>query len=138
MTARPGALRNPALVHRAARAVCPAPERPWVDAMFAELDAVEGPARGAWALGALSIVWSVITLRAGALVPAPMWWGIVAALHAVVAFAIGSRTDIEALWVDDDVCLRLAWLSGALLIGLGALAINRIFSQANALPRNRR
>ncbi|MBI5288733.1 MAG: hypothetical protein HY873_07145 [Chloroflexi bacterium] len=108
-----------------------------MDAMFAELESVEGPARASWALGALSIVWAVISLRAGALVPTVVWWGIVGALHAAVAFGIGSRTDIEAAGMDDDVFLRLAWLSGALLIGLGLLAINRIFSQTNALPRNR-
>lgn len=117
--------------------LCPPTERRWLDAMSAEAAVVETDERPRWAAGALGVVWTAIALRARAVVPSPLWWAMLAALHAVVAFAIGSRTDIEAAGLDDDVFLRLAWVAGALLIGLGSLAINRIFSNTDTLPHGR-
>jgi hypothetical protein len=68
--------------YRVARGVCPAAERAWIDAMFAELEAVDEQQRARWALGAFSIAGSGIRLRA-AMVPLSIWVAIVIALQAV-------------------------------------------------------
>jgi hypothetical protein len=119
-----------------ARAACPRTKRGWIDAMFAELDEVDERGRASWTRGAVAITGWAIGLRAGA-VPASIWWGMAIAVHAVVLFAIGSRSDVEALLMDDDVFLRFAWGSGALLVGLGVLAITWIYSHTDTTPRHR-
>jgi hypothetical protein len=124
------------MLHRAARIMCPRAEREWIDAMFAELDDMESSRRSAWTLGAFGIVLSGIRLRA-ATVPLYIWAGIVLASIAVVLFAMGSRTEVEALLMDDDVFLRFAWISGVLLVGLGVLAITWIFNHTDSNPRHR-
>lgn len=136
MTARSGPVPRRGVLHRMARVACPRGERAWIDAMFAELDAVDAPRRAAWMLGAVGVVAWGIRLRAGS-VPASVWWGIVIASHAVVAFAIGSQSDFEGLLMDDDVFLRFAWVSGVLLVGLSVLAINWIFNLTDTRPRHR-
>lgn len=124
------------MLHRAARFMCPRAERDWIDAMFAELEGIESSNRSGWRLGAFSIVFSGIRLRA-ATVPYYVWAGIVLASIAVVVFAIGSRSEVEALLMDDDVFLRFAWVSGVLLVGLGILAITWIYSHTDTTPRHR-
>jgi hypothetical protein len=124
------------IMHHTARFMCPRAEREWIDAMFAELDGMESSHRAAWTLGAFNIAFSGIRLRA-ATVPASIWCGIVLASAAVVLFAIGSRSEVEALLMDDDVFLRFAWISGVLLVGLGVLAITWIFNHTDSKPRHR-
>jgi hypothetical protein len=126
--------RNYGLLHRTARTLCPRGERAWIDAMFAELHAVDAPRRPAWAFGAFAIVLSGIRLRIGS-VPALVWWTMLIVAHAVVIFAIASQTDFEHLRMDDDVCMRFAWVSGGLLVGLGVLAITWIFNHTDRMPR---
>lgn len=138
MTTGPFPGHRRGLLHRLTAMICPASERAWIDAMFAELTAIDGGGvRLRWMLGAAAIVGSVIRLRAALFVPGVLWWAIVVALHAVVLFAIGGNSDFEGLQMDDDVFLQFAWVSGALLAGLVVLAINRIFNHTEATPRHR-
>jgi hypothetical protein len=45
------------LLYRVSRAVCPAPDRPWLDALLGEIEAIDSPhARLAWLLGAAHVV----------------------------------------------------------------------------------
>jgi hypothetical protein len=136
MTASPATLHGIGMLHRVARTACPVDQRPWIDAMFAELDEIDTASRRSWMLGALAIVGSVVSMRAG-LVPALVWWGIVASAHALVVLAIGSRSDFDRWGMDDDVFMRFAWVAGVLLVGLGVFAINRIFNHTDATPRRR-
>lgn len=136
MTAPNATLRPQGILHRTARTVCPRAERGWVDAMFAELDSVDSSRRTGWTLGAFAIALSGIRLRA-ATVPAVIWGGIVLMLGAVVLFAMGSHSEVEALLMDDDVFLRFAWVSGALLVVLGIVAITWIFNHTETTPRQR-
>lgn len=96
--------------------------------MFAEAASMAAEERMRWLLGAVSIIGFVIRSRAAATVPTIVWWGIVVTAHALVIFAFGSRSDVETLWMDDDVFLRYAWVTGVLLLGLCVLAINRTFN----------
>ena len=123
-------------LHQAARIACPRAERTWVDAMFAELDAVDPTRRADWSMGAFAIVLSGIRLRCAS-VPIWIWLAIVLAFSAAVLFVIGSRSEVEALTMDDDVFLRFAWISGGLLVGLGILAITWIYNHTDTTPRHR-
>src|SRR5262245_10537562 len=124
------------MLHRGARTICPRTERAWVDAMFAELDAVEESGRTDWILGAFSIVLSGLKLRAAS-VPLAIWLGIVLAFGAVVLLAFGSRSGCEGLLMVDDVFLGFAWVSGVLLVGLAVLAINWMYNHTDTKPRHR-
>jgi hypothetical protein len=104
--------------------------------MFAELGAIDAPPRMDWTVGAIAIVVSGIAMRA-ATVPAYILFGMLAALGFMVLFALGSRSEVEAFLMDDDVFLRFAWLSGVLFIGLGLLAITWIYNHTDTKPRHR-
>ncbi len=138
MTTGPMSAQRRGLLHRLTAMACPANERAWIDAMFAELTAIDGGSvRLRWMLGAAAIVGSVVRLRAAMFVPGVLWWAIVVALHAIVLFSIGGNSDFEGFRMDDDVFLQFAWVSGVLLVGLVVLAINRIFNHTDATPRHR-
>lgn len=138
MTTGPFPAHRRGLLHRLTAMICPAADRTWIDAMFAELTEIsDGGGRLRWMVGAGSIVGSVIRLRAALYVPAVLWLAIVIAADAVVVFVIGGNSDFEGFRMDDDVFLRFAWVSGALLVGLVVLAINRIFNHTDATPRHR-
>ena len=127
----PEAHDRPTLMHRLARVACPPGQRGWIDAMFAELAAIEPSERRRWAAGAPAMLVAVLSMRVRAL-PAAITWGMLLAAHAAIVFAFGSRSDFEGLRMDDDVFFRLAWISGALFVGLGVLAITRIYSHTEA------
>jgi hypothetical protein len=124
------------LLAHVARAIAPHAERRWIDAMFAELDAVEPERRGQWIRGSLVTAWSAVSMRMRTL-PSAIWGGMVLATSLLVLFSIGSRTETEVLLAEDDIFVPLAWCSGAVLVGLGILAINWIFNHTEAVPRNR-
>lgn len=124
------------MVYRIARLACPRGEREWVDAMFAELECVDETGKAPWMMGALGVAGSAIWLRAGT-VPTVIWWGMAILVAALALFSMGSRSEVEALLMDDDVFLRFAWVTGVLLVGLGVLAITWIYNHTDSRPRHR-
>ena len=122
---------------RIAHAIAPRDDRRWIDAMFAELDAVEPDRRPAWMLGAIAIAWSGVRMRLATL-PRAIWCGIVLAAGAVVASTIASLSETELLVMEDDLYLPAAWAASALFVVFGVLAITWIRNHAEAaVPRDR-
>jgi hypothetical protein len=106
--------------------------------MFAELASIErGSERTSWVVGAAGIVATVVRLRAVSMVPPLLWLAIALSLSGVIVFGFGSRSDVEAAGMDDDVFLRFAWLATASLAGFGILAIIKIFFTPDESPRHR-
>jgi len=127
MSVRSGAGSGVGIVARMARLACPKAERPWVDAMFAELDSVDGGQRSDWASGVIEIVLAAVAIRVRT-VPAGIRAGIACAMCAILLFALGSRAELELVTLDDDVLFQGAMLSGAVSAGFGILAIIWIFN----------
>jgi hypothetical protein len=122
-----------------AMAACPRGERPWIDAMFAELGAIDGPGRRfGWMMGAASVVFAVIHARATTALSGRLRSLMVLALCAAALSGVGSLVGWEGLGIDDDAFLALACLCSVLLLALGALAFGRIFRSPDALAGGRR
>jgi hypothetical protein len=128
---------HPTTFARIARALAPRADRRWIDAMLAELDAVEPHRRSAWIRGALAIAWSGVRMRLAAL-PVAIWSGIVFTACALVASIGASHSETEWLVMEDDVFLPFAWASGALLVAFAVLAITWVRNHAQAaVPHDR-
>ena len=115
---------NGGYLGRLARAACPRAERPWLDALFAELATIEGAwPRRLWLLGAVQLVAARNVERLGAGLVRHLNLAIVAALAGATAAATFSRSGHEALG-DDDVFIGLALVfaaAGVALLGLAGV-----------------
>jgi hypothetical protein len=91
------------LSRRIAIAACPARDRPWVEALFAELDAVDGSwNRLAWIMGAARLVASSGEQRLKSAMKGRTRLPLLFALLAAILSAFMARIDSEALRIDDD------------------------------------
>ena len=134
----PGDPWQPRVLHRIARAFCPPSERPWVDAMLAELGAIEEPGqRRRWMIGVASVVAASIQTNRAAVLSPPKRWALLLALCAAALSGGSALVGYEGLGIDDDGYLVLAVFSSVAFIGLGALAILRIFASRRFLPGTR-
>ena len=121
--------RRAGFVHRAAAAICPQPHRQWVDAMFAELGAIDGPRPGwNWAVGAWRVVLAAIQLRATSAVSLRLRIGIGVALGAALGCGLLSYLDANAVRVDDDLLAVVSGLWLTALAGLAIVAARRVFN----------
>jgi hypothetical protein len=83
-------------LHRISRGLCAPPDRPWLDALFAELETIEtGRGRLLWLLGAAHLVFD--RYLAALLSPSNLFL-----LAAAVLFAWLAITEYEGLAVEDD------------------------------------
>ena len=119
---------RPRLIHRAAAAICPAGQRHWVHAMFAELAAIDGPGhRMSWMLGAASVVLAATQARALTVLSIRMRIALVVALGAALASGILAYVDVQAALLDDDLLAALSAAAAASLFALAAVATRTIF-----------
>jgi cytochrome bd-type quinol oxidase subunit 2 len=110
------------VLHRISRTACPASDRPWLDALFAELDAVESArARLVWLLGAVGLVAGRRAQRLAAMV-SPAW---LASLFAVCAFSFLAFVQYEGFVTEDDWYLAFAAAAIAVLIAVSAINLRR-------------
>jgi hypothetical protein len=125
-------------MYRTIRMICPRAELGWLDAMYAELPAIDDAGtRASWLAGAAGLLATIVQLRAATVVSPLLWIAIVASFAGVVMFAIGSQSDVESAGMDDDVFFRFAWVAAALLVGFSAFAIIKIFVMPDNLRRHR-
>jgi hypothetical protein len=107
------------VLHRLSRSVCPAIDRPWVDALFAELEAIEtGRGRVLWLLGATHLVFDRYV--AALLSPVNLLLLAAAALFAWMAIM-----EYEGLAVEDDWYGPVAAIFVAGLIAASVLNLRR-------------
>jgi hypothetical protein len=107
------------LLHRLSRSACPAGDRPWIDALFAELETIEsGRARLLWLLGAGDLV--LDRYIAALLTPASLLL-----LAAAAVFGWMAVTEYEGLAPEDDWYGVIAAAFTASLIGVSALNLRR-------------
>jgi hypothetical protein len=115
--------RRVEVMRRVALTACPPEDRPWVRAMFAEIDAVEGRwSRLTWVMGAIQFVASR-NLGRGARVLAHR-------LHLAIAFALCASilsvafygAEYEGFGIDDDSFIVLAASFAAISLGLIVIA----------------
>ena len=110
------------VLHRISRSACPAADRPWLDALFAEIDAVEsGPDRLVWLLGAVGLLVNRHLRRVAGMVT-PVWF---ACLAAALAFAWLGFIEYEGLAVEDDWYPALTATSFAALLGVSVINLRR-------------
>jgi hypothetical protein len=114
------------VLHGISRWACPAADRPWIDALFAELYAIESRrARLLWLLGAGSLLIDRFAARiAGALLPRVMRAALLA-LAATAAFAALWLTGYEGLSLDDDFYMAFTAVFIACLFGLSVVHLRR-------------
>lgn len=125
----------PRLIHRVAAAICPAAQRQWVHAMFAELAAIDGTGRRmSWVLGAASIVLAAIEARARTMPSLRMRVAVIVALSAALGSGILSYVDSDAIRVDDDLLAALSVAAAASLVALAAVAARTIFRGPEPAP----
>ena len=110
------------VLHRISRGLCPAADRRWVDALFAELDAIDSlRGRALWLLGAIGIMLDRNVWRlAAAVTPASM-----ACLVAAVCFGALAIIEYEGLALEDDWYGPIAAGFAAGLIGVSVLNVRR-------------
>jgi hypothetical protein len=110
------------VLYRISRSACPAADRPWLDALFAELDAVDSTAgRLAWLLGAVGFVANRHLGRLdGKLV-------LVAAFCFVGSLLLGViwLTGNEIFALDDDLYMAGAAIFASGLVALSVLQLKR-------------
>jgi len=110
------------VLHRISRNACPAADRPWLDALFAEIDAIEsGRARLLWLLGAFGLVTSRYVRRI-LMIVTPSW---LACFVAALGFSWLGIIEYEALAIEDDWYPALATSSFAALLGISILNLRR-------------
>ena len=110
------------ILYRVSRTACPTSDRPWIDALFAELDAVE-PARArlVWLLGALGFIAGRRSRRLTTLL-SPAW---LASLLAVFAFTFLAFIEYEGFLTEDDWYAALAAGAAAILIAASVHNLRR-------------
>lgn len=110
------------VLHRLSRSACPPADRPWVDALFAELDTIEsGRARLAWLLGATGLLADRYARRCFRLLtPAN---GLCFA--ATLVFGTMAVTEYQGLAPEDDWYAILAAIFAAGLISVSVLNLRR-------------
>jgi hypothetical protein len=107
------------VLHRLSRSACPAADRPWVDALFAELETIEtGRGRLLWLLGATHLVFDRYV--AALLSPVNLLL-----LAAAVLFAWMAVTEYEGLAAEDDWYGPIAAIFVAGLIGVSVFNLRR-------------
>jgi hypothetical protein len=103
------------VLHRLSRGVCPAADRPWLDALFAELETIDSRrGRLLWLLGAAGLVFNRYV--SALLRPVSLL-----CLAAAVFFIAMTLTSYEGLLSEDDWYAVLAAIFTAGLIGASAL-----------------
>lgn len=110
------------VLYRISRAACPAADRPWLDALFAESDAVEsGRTRLVWLFGA----WGLLIDRQARRLDSRLL--IAAALCLALSLASGALwfTGYEGLSLDDDFYMAGAAVFVSALVGLSAAQLRR-------------
>jgi len=96
-------------LRRIALAACAPADRPWVEALFRELNFIEGAwPRASWLLGTARLVAEVTKQRFGAMLSLRLRVATVVAFCAALLSVLISRAGYEGLGVDDDVFLILA------------------------------
>lgn len=134
MTGRPSADR---LVRRLAVACCPAPDREWLEAIFAERGQVEGSfARGKWSVGALPTLITILCLRCATLVPVALRVGAVLSLLLAVAAGVAANRGYEGLRIDDDGYLLLTYAATTAFLAASGIALIRIYTVGPRPPRS--
>ena len=114
------------VLYRISRTACPASDRPWLDALFAEIDAVEtGWARFVWLAGALGLLANRHAQRLAAMI-SPAW---LACFVAMIAFAALAFVEYEGFAIEDDWYPALVALFAAMLIALSVLNLRRPTSE---------
>ena len=110
------------VLHRISRSACPAADRPWIDALFAELETIEsGRARLLWLLGAADLILDRYMRQLAALVtPAAML-----CLMGAAVFLTLALTQYEGLAPEDDWYFILAAIFTTSLIGVSGLSLRR-------------
>ena len=107
------------VLHRLSRSACPAADRAWVDALFAELESVEtGRARLLWLLGATHLVFD--RYLAALLSPVNLLL-----LAAAVLFSWMAISEYEGLAAEDDWYGPIAAIFVAALIAVSAVNLRR-------------
>jgi hypothetical protein len=115
------------VLYRISRGVCPAPDRQWVDALFAEAAAVEpGISRFFWLLGAFGLMTQRYARQAIAMV-SPAW---LVSLVLAVGFVVLAFVEYEGLAIEDDWYPALAALFAAVLLALSVLNLKRDTSES--------
>ncbi len=111
------------VLHRISRSACPAADRPWVDALFAELETIDsGRARLLWLLGAAGLLFDRYTRLFVALVtPATAL-----CFAATLVFGALAVTEYQGLVPEDDWYAILAALFTASLIGVSVVNLRRL------------
>jgi hypothetical protein len=115
------------ILYRISRGACPAADRPWLDALFAEIDAVEsGRARFVWLLGAVGLLADRIVRRLDArlVLAAAVCLGL--SITSSVLWFLG----FEALALDDDLYMAGAAAFAVALVGLSILQMRRPVTDA--------
>ena len=127
-----GTLAGPSrtgLLQRAATTICPAAERQWVDAMFAELAAIDRPAgRACWVLGAAAIVLAAINARIATTLSLRLRISIAIAFGLALGAAVISYIDVQAALLDDELLAAFSVLAAITLLGLATAAVRNVFS----------
>jgi hypothetical protein len=110
------------VLYRISRSACPAADRPWLDALFAELDAVDSAsARLVWVLGAVGFVAHHHLGRLdGRLILAAVLCFVVSLLSGVIWF-----TGREILALDDDLYMAGTAIFASGLVALSVLQLKR-------------
>jgi len=123
------------LSRRIALAACPPRERPWVEALFAELDVIDGAGpRFAWVMGAACVVATRSGRRAAAPFSGRFHFVVLLALWFAFLSGAISLTGYEGLGVDDDLFLAFAAALGAAAAGLWARALRQTPSRPDGPP----
>jgi hypothetical protein len=125
------------LLRRLAVACCPAPDREWLEAIFAERGQVEGSvARGKWSAGAMPTLITILRLRFATLVPVALRVGAVLSLLLAVAAGVAANLGYEGLRIDDDAYLLLAYAATAAFVAASGIALIRIYTLGSRPPRS--
>jgi hypothetical protein len=110
------------VLYRISRSACPAADRPWLDALFAESDAVEsGRARLVWLLGA----WGMLMDRQAQRLDLRLIIGTAACLALSLVSGAFWFTGYEGLALDDDLYMAGSGIFIAALLGLSAAQLRR-------------